>query len=281
MEQIISVKNIVKKFKNKAALDGLNFTVDKGEIFGFLGPSGAGKTTTIKILTSQLLPSSGEAKIFNEATYSLDKNIYEKIGVLTDTSGMYERLTVWENLQLYAGVYNLKDKVIDEVLESVGLIKDKKTTVKKLSRGMKQRLILARAVINKPELLFLDEPTSSLDPGISAEIHKYLKKLNNEGTTIFLTTHNMEEADKLCDRVAFLNDGKIAEIGNPESLKLKYAENKIDVKLYGEAGHIIVDKNEEGAERIKDWMVNGKLQSIHSKEPSLEQIFLHVTGREL
>ena len=240
-----------------------------------------GKTTTIKILTSQLLPSLGEAKIFNLDTYSLDKSIYEKIGVLTDTSGMYERLSVWENLQLYAGIYDLNNQVIDEVLESVGLINDKKTTVKKLSRGMKQRLILARAVINKPELLFLDEPTSSLDPGTAAEVHKYLKKLNKEGTTIFLTTHNMEEADKLCDRVAFLNDGKISELGSPESLKLKYAESKIEVKLRGEKEKLVVENNEVGGEKINEWMTSGKVQTIHSKEPSLEKIFLRVTGREL
>lgn len=281
VEQIIEVTNIVKRFKDKKALDGLNFTVDKGEIFGFLGPSGAGKTTTIKILTSQLLPSSGEAKIFNMNTYSLNKNIYNRIGVLTDTSGMYERLTIWENLQLYAGIYNLKDEAIDEVLESVGLINEKKTTVKKLSRGMKQRLLLARATINKPELLFLDEPTSSLDPGNASEVHKNLKKLNSEGTTIFLTTHNMEEADKLCDRVAFLNDGKIAEIGNPQNLKYKYAENKISIKLRGEDEKIVVSNDEIGAQRIKELMSDGKVQSIHSKEPSLEEIFLHVTGREL
>lgn len=281
MEQIIEVKNVFKSFKDKVALDGVSFTVKEGEIFGFLGPSGAGKTTTIKILTSQLLPSSGESRIFNTNTCSLNKSIYDKIGILTDTSGMYERLSVWENLELYAGIYNLKTNAVNEVLESVGLLGEKKTTVKKLSKGMKQRLILARAVINKPKLLFLDEPTSSLDPGISAEIHSYLKKLNNEGATIFLTTHNMEEADKLCDRVAFLNEGKIEEMGSPESLKLKYSNNKIKIMLTGEEDYVVIDNNESGGEKIREWMSRGKVQSIHSMEPSLEKIFLHVTGREL
>jgi ABC-2 type transport system ATP-binding protein len=281
MEEIIEVKNVIKKFKDKIALNGLNFKVQKGEIFGFLGPSGAGKTTTIKLLTSQLLPSSGEAKIFGKDTSSLDKNIFNKIGVLTDTSGIYERLSVWENLQLFAGIYNLSTKAIEEVLESVGLISDKKTTAKKLSKGMKQRLVLARAVLNKPNLLFLDEPTSSLDPGISNDIHKYLRLLNKNGTTIFLTTHNMEEANKLCHRVAFLNEGKIVELDSPDNLKLKYAENRIEVKLKNTKENIVVDNNESSGEKIKQWIASGNLLSIHSKEPNLEKIFLHLTGREL
>lgn len=138
-----------------------------------------------------------------------------------------------------------------------------------------------QAVLHRPKLLFLDEPTSSLDPGTVLEIHKFLRKINHEGTTIFLTTHNMEEADRLCNRVAFLNNGEIVEIGKPEELKLKYASDEIKIKLKDEDKLITVKNNKEGAENIQSWMKNGRVLSIHSSEPSLEEIFLHLTGREL
>lgn len=280
MKEIIEVNNISKSFKNKKALEALTFTVKEGEIFGFLGPSGAGKTTTIKILTSQLLPSSGEAKILGKSTNSLNKDIFYHIGILTDNSGVYERLSVFDNLKLFSSIYGLATSEIDEILTTLGLIKDKSTIAKKLSKGMRQRLILARAVIHKPKLLFLDEPTSSLDPGLANDVHKYLKKLNKNGTTIFLTTHNMEEADKLCHRVAFLNDGKIVELDNPENLKLKYSENKINILLKN-SERLEIDNNAEGGKIIKELMEKDTLLSIHSKEPSLEDIFLKLTGRDL
>lgn len=281
MDNVIVMKNITKNFKDKKALRGLSFEIKPGEIFGFLGPSGAGKTTTIKMLTSQLLPSSGEGKVLNEDIYSLNRNIFKHIGVLTDTSGIYERLSVYENLQLFAKIYDIDEKYIDEVLEKVSLLKDKKTKAKKLSKGMKQRLLLARAVLNKPSLLFLDEPTSSLDPGTSNEIHKLLKELNKSGTTIFLTTHNMEEADKLCHRVAFLNEGTIVEMNDPIKLKQKYAEDCIEVRLKGIDDLLTIKNDETGGEKINGWMQSGQLLSIHSKEPNLEEIFLKLTGREL
>lgn len=281
MNNIIEMKNVTKQFKGKDALKRITFSVKEGEIFGFLGPSGAGKTTTIKILTSQLTPSSGEAKIFNKDTYSLKREIFKQIGVLSDNSGVYERLSVEQNLMVFADIYNVNRKSIDEILEKVGLLQDKKKEAKKLSRGMKQRLMLARTLIHKPKLLFLDEPTSALDPGTAKEIHKLLKELNEEGTTIFLTTHNMEEADKLCNRVGFLNNGEIVEIDTPENLKLKYAENIIEVKLKPNREKIILNNDDTSAEKIKNWMLGNQLLSIHSKEPNLEEIFLSLTGRGL
>jgi ABC-2 type transport system ATP-binding protein len=161
------------------------------------------------------------------------------------------------------------------------MLEDIKKEAKKLSKGMKQRLMIARAVLHKPKLLFLDEPTSSLDPGTTLEIHRLLRKLNEEGTTIFLTTHNMEEADKLCDRVAFLNAGEIVDIGQPNELKLKYIKDDIRVILRDERKEIMLKNSAEGASRIKAWMESGQLLSIHSMEPSLEKIFLNLTGREL
>lgn len=281
MESIISMKNIRKDFKGNRALRDLTFDVKEGEIFGFLGPSGAGKTTTIKILTSQLIPTSGEAKVFGKEVYANKKDIFKNIGILSDNSGVYDRLSVWDNLMLYAKINRVPKKNIEEILEKVGMSDSAKKEVKKLSKGMKQRLMVVRAVLHKPKLLFLDEPTSSLDPGTTLEIHKLLRQLNEGGTTIFLTTHNMLEADKLCDRVAFLNNGEIVEIGNPEDLKLKYTTDDIKIILKEDNKKVIIKNCAESALKIKNWMENGQLISIQSMEPTLEQIFLGLTGREL
>ncbi|WP_010236076.1 ABC transporter ATP-binding protein [Clostridium arbusti] len=281
MDTILSMKNIKKCFKNKIVLNGLTFDVRKNEIFGLLGPSGAGKTTTIKILTSQILPTSGDSEVLDTNVYSFNRNILNRVGILTDNSGVYERLTVWDNLKLFTDIAVTDKTNIDIMLKRVGLLDNKKTVVKKLSKGMKQRLILSRALINDPELLFLDEPTSSLDPALSAEIHKLLKELNIQGTTIFLTTHDMVEADKLCDRIGFLNEGKIVELDTPENLKLKYAKRVITVKLKGRSEKISVGINAESAEKIRSWIATEALESIHSYEPTIEEIFLKVTGRDL
>lgn len=281
MENVIFMKEIRKVFKDKVVLNNITFNVRKNEIFGLLGPSGSGKTTTIKILTSQIMPTSGQASILNNDVYSFDRSILSRVGILSDNSGVYERLTVWDNLKLFADICGADKKSIEDILERVGLGDDKRTAVKKLSKGMKQRLILARSIINKPELLFLDEPTSSLDPSISNEIHNLLKEINSEGTTIFLTTHDMVEADKLCDRIAFLNNGTIVEVDSPENLKLKYAKPVIQVKLKCQDNKIFLSKNAENAEKIRSWIATDELESIHSYEPSIEEIFLKVTGRKL
>ncbi|BDB00558.1 ABC transporter ATP-binding protein [Clostridium botulinum] len=281
MENIISMKNVTKYFKENRALKNLTFSIEEGEIFGFLGPSEAGKTTTIKLLTSQLIPTSGEIKIFGKNVYSNKREIVKNIGILSDTSGMYERLSVLDNLMLFANINDVPKENILEILDRIGMKEAAKKEVKKLSKGMKQRLMIARAVLHKPKLVFLDEPTSSLDPGTTLEIHKLLRKLNDEGTTIFLTTHNMFEADKLCDRVAFLNDGEIVDIGDPQALKLKYTNDDIKIILKDGSKEIMVKNNPEGALKIKGWMEKGQLIAIHSMEPSLEKIFLDLTGREL
>lgn len=281
MNYIIDMENVKKNFKQKAALTGLNVKVKEGEIFGFLGPSGSGKTTTIKLLTSQLLPSAGSVKVFGKEVYTSKQQLFNQTGILSDNSGIYERLSVWDNLLLYTDIYGISEKNIDEILEKVGLSDNKKTEARKLSRGMKQRLMLARSVIHKPKLLFLDEPTSALDPGTTLEIHKLLRLLNKEGTTIFLTTHNMEEADKLCNRVAFLNNGEIVELGNPSELKLKYIKDEIQVILKENSEKLLLKNTPDTGRKIMEWMKADQLLSLHSTEPTLEQIFLMLTGREL
>ncbi|MFD1850899.1 ABC transporter ATP-binding protein [Oceanobacillus bengalensis] len=281
MENVIEVKHLAKVFGNQTALEDVNFSVQKGETFGFLGPSGSGKTTTIKILTGQLSPTSGEIKVLDLPFLSLKKSDYRKrIGVLTDNSGLYQRLSIYENLKLYCQLYDVPIKRIDEVLETVNLASEAKKVVSKLSKGMLQRVTLARAFLHEPDLLFLDEPTSALDPVNSKHIHKGLKKLNDKGTTIFLTTHDMSEAEQLCDRVAFLNKGQIRLLDAPKMLRLKYADESIQVQLTN-GKEILIPKGPEGADELHNYMSKGQVVSIHSNEPTLGDIFVEITGREL
>jgi len=210
---LISMKNIEKKFGQQTVLSDVNFNVDKGEIFGLLGPSGAGKTTIINILTNQLKEDSGSKEV---------KAQPNEMGIMLDIGGLYPHLNCLENLNLYATIYGLPKTKPMEVLETVGLADSAKKTVSKLSRGMTQRLALARAILYEPKLLFLDEPTSALDPGTSKGVCRLLQQLRDQGATIFLTTHNMDEALKLCDRIALLYDGKIVEQGNPNEICERY-----------------------------------------------------------
>ncbi|MGG3520644.1 ABC transporter ATP-binding protein [Bacillus pseudomycoides] len=280
MTLAIEMKDVMKTFNEKTALRNVSIEVKQGEIFGFLGPSGSGKTTTVKILTSQLFHSVGKVKVLGKDITGPNSIDYKRIGILTDNSGLYERLSIYDNLLLFCDLYDCPKKRIDEVLSQVNLLEDKKTPVKKLSKGMKQRVTLARAILHKPDILFLDEPTSALDPVNVQNIHNILKDLNREGTTIFLTTHNMDEAETLCDRIAFLCGGEIVALDTPENLRLQYAKDKIEVVLKDKKKET-VKKDELGAKRISEWMKNGELLSIHSYEPTLGDIFIEVTGRGL
>ena len=280
MEKLLEMEGVSLSFDKKPALADLSFQVKRGEVFGFLGPSGAGKTTTIKLLTRQLRADAGFIQVFGEDIGALSQSAFDRIGVLTDNSGLYERLSVFENLKVFADLKGIPSSAIYAVLERVGLKDDSKKSCKTLSKGMKQRLILARAVLHKPELLFLDEPTAALDPATTQEIHRLLRDLNREGTTIFLTTHNMEEADKLCHWVAFLHHGHIVEGGPPQELKLKYAKEQI-VARTAEGRTITVEKSATGLSDLLTQLGQEKLLTLHSSEPNLEEIFLHLTGREL
>lgn len=281
MNNVIEVKNLTKAFGDKVVLKDVTFEVKKGETFGFLGPSGSGKTTTIKILTSQLIHTKGEVTIFDESLQKkTTKHYLKKIGILTDNSTLYERLSVYQNLLLYCKLYEVSASRIDEVLEDVNLLSDKKTIVQKLSKGMRQRVVLARAFLHKPKILFLDEPTSALDPVNTKHIYKGLRKLNEQGTTIFLTTHDMIETEELCDRVAFLHQGEIKLLDTPKNLRLKFSRKSISL-IVGDGNSITVKNDEQGAKQISDYMKNGQLLSIHSNEPTLGDIFVQLTGSEL
>lgn len=278
---VIEVRDLVKQFKNQTALNHLDFSVESGEFFGFLGPSGAGKTTTIKILTGQLLASSGETKLLGKATDALTQDIYQEVGIVTDNSGLYENVSVYRNMKFFADLLKVDKKRIDFLLERVGLSQDKKKLARRLSRGMRQRLVLARALLHSPKVLFLDEPTSGLDPATAQAIHKLLKEVQAEGTTIFLTTHNMEEATKLCDRVALLNDGKIVSLDTPRNTCLNFKrERKLEVGLKDKS-QVIINQDPAGIAQLNEWLSQDLVETIHSNEPTLEEVFIAKTGREL
>jgi len=279
--EVIKVNHISKHFREQLALKDLSFSIKPGEIFGFLGPSGAGKTTTIKILTGQLEQSSGNATVLDRSVNKINESIYEQIGIVTHNSGVYEKLSVYSNLEFFATLLNVDKKRINQLLKQVGLYKDRKKKAKKLSQGMRQRLVLARAVLHEPKVLFLDEPTSGLDPSTSVQIHQLLLELKQKGTAIFLTTHNMEEAAKLCDNLALLNDGKIVESGSPRDICLRYDKKKRYKVLLRNNEEIILPQSIETAAKIEQLMVQNELLTIHSCEPTLEEVFLEVTGRKL
>ena len=272
---MITVEKITKRFGNKTALNQIQFNVDKGEIFGFLGPSGAGKTTLINILTGQLKADEGTTQLLGKDTKDLTPEDLTRIGLVGDSSGYYEKLSLEKNLIVYAKIYGLPNSRVDEVLEQVGLLESKKTIAEKLSTGMRQRMFLARALLNRPELLFLDEPTSGLDPMTSKKIHRLLEELKAAGTTIFLTTHDMVEATEMCDRISLLNQGDLVEIGTPRDIIQKYnKEKRVKVTFVDHSVQVMA------FEDLKDQYMM-QVELIHSMEPTLEDIFIQLTGEKL
>ena len=278
---MIYCKNVQKSFSSKKVLSGIDFEIEDGEIFGLLGPSGAGKTTLIKILTGQLDFDSGTVTVMNKSVASLTGLDKKNIGIMMDQFGVYERLSCYDNLMIFADIYGIPHSKINEVLTRVGLERDAKTPTSKLSKGMRARLSLARVFMHSPKLIFLDEPTSGLDPQTMNQIHKLILEKKKDGCTIFLTTHNMEEAYKLCDKVALLNEGVIVEQGNPEEVCRKYNHQK-KIKIHLTSGEDMeLDHNREAASEIECLLSEGILETIHSSEPTLETVFLELTGRKL
>ena len=278
-ECCIECRDIEMNFGENAVLCGISLKLRKGEIFGLLGPSGAGKTTLIKILTGQLKQKGGQALLFGRDTGGLNSCDYTKIGMVLDNSGLYERLTCRDNLALFAQIYRISSLRIQEALKLVGLEDAAKRPVNKLSKGMRQRLVLARAVLHNPEVLFLDEPSSGLDPAAVGEIHRLILEQRDRGTTIFLTTHNMEEAAKLCDNVALLNQGSIVEYGRPGDICLRYNRQKQVRILLRTKEEVVLANSRESAPRISSYFLEEQVDSIHSTEPNLETVFLELTGR--
>ena len=272
---MIRVENVSKSFGSKKALHQVSFEIKEGEIFGFLGPSGSGKTTMINVLTGQLAADQGKTVLLGKNSQDLTSNDLEQIGIVSDGSGFYEKMSLYKNLLIYAKLYGLKSDRVNQVLQQVGLADAKDIIAEKLSTGMKQRMFLARALLNAPKILFLDEPTSGLDPTTSKMIHTLLQELKQAGTTIFLTTHDMHEATLLCDRLSLLNKGNLIEYGSPQDIIQKYHVDKKVRVAYKDGREQIVPFEELPHLDTTDLMV------VHSCEPTLEEIFIRLTGEKL
>lgn len=280
---MISVKNLHFSYTKELFIEDINFEVKEGEILGFLGPSGAGKSTLQKILTGLITHYSGEVAVNGEKPGKHSAAFYEDIGVDFEFPSLYEKLTAKENLQFFSSLYQ-KHRDISVLLDSVGLAKDADKKVSDFSKGMKSRLNFVKALVHDPSLLFLDEPTSGLDPSNSRIMKDLILQEKNMGKTIILTTHNMYDATELCDRVAFIVDGKIIVLDTPHHLIMSKGSSRL-VYTYKENG---LEKTSETPiqQTAQDALLiqliqNNKLQSIHSGEPTLNDIFVELTGRKL
>ncbi|MGO3168676.1 ATP-binding cassette domain-containing protein [Senegalia sp. (in: firmicutes)] len=283
---MISVKNLYHSYNKDGnySVKDVSFEVEKGEVFGFLGPSGAGKSTTQGILTGLLQLQKGDVKVAGYDAKKFSPEMFNKIGMSFEQSNVYSKLTAKENLDFYRKLFDGETRDPVELLKLVGLDGKEDIRAGEFSKGMKHRLTFARSMINNPELWFLDEPTTGLDPAIASTIKSIIKEKNSEGVTIFLTTHNMFIADELCDRVAFIVDGEIKLIDSPKNLKLQYGEKLVEVE-YIKNEEIIKEKYstilEDEKNKLKNIIENYEIQTMHTKEATLEEIFIKVTGREL
>jgi len=282
---MIEVRNLVYKYpQNKIpTVKDISFKIDEGEIFGFLGPSGAGKSTTQKILIKLLTGYQGEIKIIDKDLKSSTNQFYSRIGVCFELPNHYLKLTALENLQFFTTFYKVKKTSLLNLLTMVGLENDANTKVERFSKGMKMRLNFIRALAHNPQILFLDEPTSGLDPVNARKIKDIIHEQKRLGKTIFITTHNMYDADELCDRVAFIVDGKLEITDTPKNLKQMAGERIVNIEY------------ENGGVKCKDFMLEGladnneflnvlrknHIRSIHSQEATLEDIFIKITGKKL
>ncbi len=284
-DKSIIVQDLTYRYGSLLAVDHINFEVDSGEIVGFLGPNGAGKTTTVKMLTGQLRPQEGQAVLLGYDVAKETKEVQSRIGVCFEQANLYEQMSALDNLSLFAELFSAADFNGYALLKRVGLAGREKDKVANYSKGMKQRLMVARSLVNSPQIIFLDEPTAGLDPVSSEAIGNIILEERKRGATIFLTTHDMWEADKLCDRVAFMNQGRIAAIDTPHHLKQQYGKRSLVAEVAVTGGSL--EKREIGmdtkatARAVEELFQREKVVTLHSEEATLEDIFIKITGRRL
>jgi fluoroquinolone transport system ATP-binding protein len=281
---MIKVENLSYAYpkSKETVLKNLNFEINEGEIFGFLGPSGAGKSTTQKILYKILHDFTGEITIKNKSLKDWGNEYFEKIGVCFELPNHYLKLTAKENLQLFASFYPEKKlQNFDELFEIFGLAGDADKRVEAFSKGMKMRLNFIRAIMHDPDILFFDEPTSGLDPINAQKIKRYIKKLKNEGKTIFVTTHDMTTADELCERVSFIAGGEIRLTEKPSVLKHEYGKHTVKAELEnGQTAEFPV-KDLGNNPNFLEFLKQGEILRINTQEATLEEVFIKVTGTKL
>ncbi|MDP9368090.1 MAG: ABC transporter ATP-binding protein [Chloroflexota bacterium] len=278
---LVEVQDLVKHYGEVRAVEGISFAVGAGEVFGLLGHNGAGKTTTIRMLTGRTKPTAGRACIAGHDVASEREAVKPLINLVFEEQNLYERFSGRENLRVFADLYGAPKTWIEDLLADVGLVEAAGRKVKTYSTGMKQRLLIARALVNRPRVLFLDEPTRGLDPTSARDLRALIGRLSDVGTTVFLTTHDMDEADDLCHRVAFLSQGKVVALDTPQELKLRYGQRTAAVLLRDRQEHLLHLDDPEDAARLAAWMRDGAVLTLHSQEGTLEDVFVALAGRPL
>lgn len=281
----IVARDLTYRYGQLTAVDHISFQVSPGEVLGFLGPNGAGKSTTIKMLTGQMRPQEGEALLLGRNVAEHTNEIQAKIGVCFEITNLYEQMSGADNLKLFARLFGIRGFDPAPWLERVGLDGRGKDKVETYSKGMKQRLMVARTLINEPAILFLDEPTDGLDPTSAVSIRRIIAEEQARGATVFLTTHDMAEADKLSDRVAFIDRGQIVALDTPHALKQRFGKRILRLEVQGADGTLVeheVVLDEPGTpETVEALFANERVVTVHSEEATLEDIFIEITGRGL
>ena len=283
---MINVSNLTFTYTgtDNPAVKDLSFAIKPGEIFGFLGPSGAGKSTTQKILFRLLQGFDGSVQVFDRDLNDWGYEYFEQVGVSFELPNHYTKLTALENLRYFGALYQGSVAAPEELLEKVGLDEDGDMPVAQYSKGMKNRLSVARSLMNNPNLLFMDEPTAGLDPLNARKIKDLIKAQKDAGKTVFLTTHDMNIADELCDRVAFIVDGEISLIDSPSELKLRYGKRDVRVEFGSNGNNQQQDFALEGLAdnaEFLNMLRGGNVRTLHTQEATLENIFIQETGRRL
>jgi ABC-2 type transport system ATP-binding protein len=279
---MVVAEHLEKRYGDVRAVDGISFSVGRGEIFGLLGHNGAGKTTTVRMLTGRTKPSGGDAQVAGFDIVTGREQIKPIINLVFEDQNLYERLSGLDNLRVFADLYGAPRNRVEELLDLVDLdASARKRKVKTYSTGMKQRLLIARALINNPSVLFLDEPTRGLDPASAHDLREIIRNLAREGATVLLTTHYMEEADDLCQRVGFMSEGKLVALDAPRELKLRYGRRTAKVLLTNREEYEIRLDDPDDARRLERWMNDGEVLTVHSQEGTLEDVFIALAGRKL
>ena len=285
MADAIIAENLAYWYGDLVAVDHISFNVAEGEILGFLGPNGAGKTTTVKMLTGLMKPKAGKAVLLGLDMAKSAEKVQEEMGICFEDTNLYEQMSALENLRFFARLFDIEGFDAYALLKRVGLDGREKDRVETYSKGMKQRLMVARSILNRPRVLFLDEPTTGLDPASSESIREIIKEERERGATVLLTTHDMEEADKLSDRVAFMDKGKIAALDTPHNLKQQYGKRALKAKVAAAGGKLedreVIMDTPETDKAVQELFAKEKVVTVHSEEATLEDIFIKITGRGL
>jgi len=279
---MLGVERLTVRFGRYTAVDDISFQIPGGEIFGFLGPNGAGKTTTIKALTGQVRPTAGKAVFQGRDLWNDFDDLKRAFGYVADYDNHLEELSAWKNLDIFRRLYGLPAERAREALRTVELFSERDQKVKSFSKGMKKKLTIAREILHRPKLLFLDEPTANLDVHSTSVIRSLLRRLAEQGTAVLCTTHNMEEAEEICDRIAVLDQGRVLETDTPERFIRKHGDPVLRV-VVEEGGvqqkHRLRQASPEDMSFLADRLRDGKVVTVQSQSASFKDVFLKLTGR--